>query len=83
MNENVVDFESKKQNHLHKRKEAKVDAIKRAFRLARGEPDPKQPGSGRKKTPEIQIIKSLMLQCQDGFYVIAASHYKLLITLPI
>ncbi|MCH2355440.1 MAG: hypothetical protein MK319_01995 [Pseudomonadales bacterium] len=45
MSDNVVDFETSKQNHLHRRKEAKVDAIKRAFRNARGEPDPDRPRS--------------------------------------
>lgn len=48
MSDNVVDFESRKKNHLHKHKEAKVDAIKRAFRIARGEPDLDQPRSKRK-----------------------------------
>jgi hypothetical protein len=48
MSDNVVDFESRKQSHLHKRKDAKVDAIKRTFRVARGEPDPDQPRSKRR-----------------------------------
>ncbi|MCH8175370.1 MAG: hypothetical protein IIC59_09345 [Proteobacteria bacterium] len=48
MSNNVVDFETSKQSHLHRRKEAKVDAIKRAFRNARGEPDPDRPRSGPK-----------------------------------
>ncbi|MFP6826981.1 MAG: hypothetical protein VB962_12020 [Pseudohongiellaceae bacterium] len=48
MSDNVVDFETSKHSHLHKRKEAKVDAIKRAFRNARGEADPDQPRSGGK-----------------------------------
>ena len=39
MTNEVVDFENEKLNHLHKRKEAKVDALRRAFRLARGETD--------------------------------------------
>jgi hypothetical protein len=33
----VVDFETGKVEHLHKRKEAKVDALRTAFRLARGD----------------------------------------------
>ena len=48
MSDNVVDFETSKQSHLHRRKEAKVDAIKRAFRNARGEAAPNRPRSGRK-----------------------------------
>jgi hypothetical protein len=54
MSDNVVDFESCKQNHLHKRKEAKVDAIKRAFRVARGEPDPDQAPFQAQIWPQIQ-----------------------------
>lgn len=53
MNDNVVDFESRKQNQLLKRKEAKVDALRKAFRLARGEPGPDKPaknGGKRGKT---------------------------------
>ena len=38
MTDNIVDFQSQKEGHQHKRKEAKVDAIRKAFRLARGEP---------------------------------------------
>lgn len=33
----VVDFENSKVEQLHKRKEAKVDALRKAFRLARGD----------------------------------------------
>ena len=47
MDKKVVDFESKKQSHLFKRKEAKVDALRRAFRLARGEPGPESTPSKR------------------------------------
>lgn len=39
----VIDFESQKQAHLHKRKEAKVDQLRQAFRLARGETSPDKP----------------------------------------
>jgi hypothetical protein len=39
MNDKVVDFQAGKENQLHKRKEAKIDAIRQAFRLARGEAD--------------------------------------------
>ncbi len=45
MSDNVVDFESKKQGQLLKRKEAKVDAIRRAFRLARGDTGPDKPAN--------------------------------------
>lgn len=37
MTDNIVDFRSQKDGRQHKRKEAKVDAIRKAFRLARGE----------------------------------------------
>lgn len=37
MNDKVVDFQAGKENQLHKRKEAKLDALRQAFRLARGE----------------------------------------------
>ncbi len=43
MDKNVVDFESKKQSQLFKRKQAKVDALRRAFRLARAELDSETP----------------------------------------
>ncbi|MCH7816215.1 MAG: hypothetical protein IIC60_06565 [Proteobacteria bacterium] len=54
MVDNIVDFESKKQSHLTKRKEAKVDALRRAFRLARGEADPDTPLSGRRQRPKFK-----------------------------
>ena len=47
--DNIVDFESKRLDHLQKKKEARVDALRRAFRTARGEPDPDTPGFGRRK----------------------------------
>ena len=37
MNDKVVDFQAGKESQLHKRKEAKLDAMRQAFRLARGE----------------------------------------------
>ncbi len=52
MGDNVVDFETKKENHLFKRKEAKVDALRRAFRQARGEIDPGKSRAGRKQRPK-------------------------------
>lgn len=39
MNDKVVDFQAGKENQLHKRKEAKLDEMRQAFRLARGEAD--------------------------------------------
>ena len=39
MNDKVVDFQTGKENQLLKRKEAKLDAMRQAFRLARGEDD--------------------------------------------
>lgn len=39
MKDKVVDFQVGKENQLHKRKEAKLDALRQAFRLARGEAD--------------------------------------------
>ena len=39
MNDNVINFDTGKQPHVHKRKEAKVDALRTAFRAARGETD--------------------------------------------
>lgn len=53
MADKIVDFQSKQENHLHKRKEAKVDAMRKAFRLARGEPKPAKVlsiGKKRKKS---------------------------------
>jgi len=37
MSNKVVDFELGKENQLHKRKEAKLDAMRRAFKLARAD----------------------------------------------
>ncbi len=37
MSDNVVDFEREKEPHLLRRKEAKVEALREAFRQARGE----------------------------------------------
>jgi len=39
MNDKVIDFQAGKENQLHKRKEAKLDEMRQAFRLARGEAD--------------------------------------------
>ena len=51
MNDKVVDFQAGKENQLHKRKEAKLDEMRQAFRLARGEADKtasKSPSSQKK-----------------------------------
>jgi hypothetical protein len=37
MNDKVVDFQAGKENQLDKRREAKLDVMRQAFRLARGE----------------------------------------------
>lgn len=53
MTDKIVDFESNKGTHLHKRKEAKVDAMRKAFSLARGESKPAKVlaiGKKRKKS---------------------------------
>tara|TARA_R110002111_G_scaffold86716_2_gene135851 strand:- start:288 stop:461 length:174 start_codon:yes stop_codon:yes gene_type:complete len=39
MNDKVIDFQAGRENQLHKRKEAKLDAMRQAFRLARNEAD--------------------------------------------
>lgn len=39
MSEKVVDFQAGKESQLHKRKEAKLDEMRQAFRLARSEAD--------------------------------------------
>jgi len=39
MDKKVVDFESKRQRNLERQREAKVDALRKAFRHARGESD--------------------------------------------
>jgi predicted HicB family RNase H-like nuclease len=43
MAKNVLDFETKKEAQLHKRKEAKVDALRNAFCKARGDEPSKPP----------------------------------------
>ncbi|HJO11762.1 MAG TPA: hypothetical protein QGI39_06950 [Gammaproteobacteria bacterium] len=48
MGDNVVDFDSEKHNHQFKRKEAKADAIRQAFRQARGESDSGNPRRKKK-----------------------------------
>ncbi len=50
MADKVVDITSKRDRHEHKKKEAKVEALRRAFRLARGAADkkPSRPWHKRK-----------------------------------
>ena len=45
----IVDFEASKQVHIEKRKEAKVDALRRAFRQARGESATEAPTKRKKR----------------------------------
>lgn len=40
MTDKIVDFQSRKETQSHKHKEAKVDAMRKAFRAARGESKP-------------------------------------------
>lgn len=42
MDDKILDFESRKEAHLLRRKEAKVEEMREAFRLARGEKSGKQ-----------------------------------------
>jgi|TARA_B100001142_G_scaffold51180_1_gene48565 hypothetical protein len=46
----IVDFESKRKEQLFRQKEARVDALRKAFRQARGEPDPDSPSGKRKNS---------------------------------
>ncbi len=39
MSDKIVDFQAKRESQLHRRKEAKLDAMRQAFRLARVEAD--------------------------------------------
>ena len=48
MDKRVVDFESKRQGYLERQREAKVDALRKAFRQARGESDSATGKSTRK-----------------------------------
>ena len=57
MTDNVVDFDSEKHKHQSKRKEAKVDAIRNAFRQARGESD-SVGGEGKKKSRKNKKTRS-------------------------
>jgi hypothetical protein len=46
----VVDFESRKQFHAEKRKEVRIEALRRAFRQARGETEVDPPGKRKKRS---------------------------------
>jgi hypothetical protein len=50
----IIDFDSSREAVQHKRKEAKAEALKRAFRLARGEKTESRAERRRKrrKTPK-------------------------------
>lgn len=37
MTDNIIDFERQRESHVQKRKEARVEALRRAFRSARGD----------------------------------------------
>ncbi len=50
MTDKVVDFEFRKQVHTEKRKEARVEALRRAFRQARGETEVAAPGKRKKRS---------------------------------
>ena len=43
MSNKVVDFQARKESQQHKRKEAKLDAMRQAFRLARKDADAEAP----------------------------------------
>ncbi|NQV68427.1 MAG: hypothetical protein HQ498_00240 [Pseudohongiella sp.] len=52
MTNKILDFESRKEDQLLKRKEAKVDALREAFRLARAESNRAKapaPGAAKKR----------------------------------
>ncbi len=47
--DNVVDFEQRREAHLHRQREAKVEALKSAFRKARGESDSGGGSKGKRR----------------------------------
>ena len=49
MTDNIVDFQSSKEPHVLKRKEAKVDALRDAFKAARAEATPSKTVTSLKK----------------------------------
>lgn len=50
MSKNVLDFQTRKSVHVEKRKEAFIDALKQAFREARGESKPKVSKNKQKRS---------------------------------
>ena len=50
MSNNVLDFQARKSLHVEKRKEARIDALKQAFREARGDSEPKVSKNKRKRS---------------------------------
>lgn len=50
MADNIIDFEKQRHSHVHKRKEARIDALRQAFRLARND-KAGGPPSGKRKRP--------------------------------
>ena len=50
MTDKVVDFASRKQVHAEKRKEARFEALRRAFRQARGETEVAAPAKRKKRS---------------------------------
>ena len=50
MSNNVLDFQARKSSYVEKRKEARIDSLKQAFREARGESKPKESKNKRKRS---------------------------------
>lgn len=50
MNDKVVNFDDGRQRQIFKRKEARVDAMRRAFRQAREEASTQKPADSASKT---------------------------------
>jgi hypothetical protein len=50
MADKIIDFQRQRESHVHKRKEARVDALRRAFRRARaGQPGSAASGKGKRR----------------------------------
>ena len=50
MKDNVLDFQTRKSSHVEKLKEARIDALRQAFREARGESKPKVSKNKQKRS---------------------------------
>ena len=50
----IIDFESKRQDHREKQREARVDTLRKAFRQARGESGPESDNSTRKQRSKLK-----------------------------